>query len=225
MAVPARADALRPWLGGLALLVAFVAIAAVPTLSTQNIDLSADVVNSDLRNDVQVLSGNVRITQGEMSMEAEEATVTGFQSDSSRWTFERSVHIRTSDADLRSDSASAVFSKGRISEAIVKGTPALFEQRNASADSDVRGRAKVIEYDFVKGTVKLNEDVWFSYGGNEFRGNTVVYNVNDERVVVNPGGTNSGGRVNITIRPGTGQIIPGSKTPAPQEPSQPEKKE
>ena len=56
----------------------------------------------------------------------------------------------------------------------------------------------------------MTEDVWFSYGGNEFRGNTVVYNVNDERVVVNPGGTsNSGGRVNITIKPGTGRQLPG----------------
>ena len=42
----------------------------------------------------------------------------------------------------------------------------------------------------------MTEDVWFSYGGNEFRGDTVIYNVNDERVVVNPGGPgNSGGRV------------------------------
>ena len=39
--------------------------------STENINLAADVVNSDLRNDIHVLSGNVRITQGEMSMEAE----------------------------------------------------------------------------------------------------------------------------------------------------------
>ncbi len=95
----------------------------------------------------------------------------------------------------------------------------MFEQLDAAADKNVRGRANVIEYDFATGTVKMTQNVWFSYGGNEFRGDTVIYNVKDERVVVNPGGNGTGGRVNITIRPGSGQGLPGGmtlpKNPAP----------
>lgn len=205
------------------LLATSAAHAAVPTLAGGEIKLSADVVNSDPRNDVHVMSGNVRITQGPMSMQAEQATATDLQSDHSRWTFERSVHIQTADADLKSNSASAAFSGGTIAAAVIKGSPATFEQRNPSADKNVRGRANVIEYDFAKGTVKLTDNVWFSYGGNEFRGNTVVYNLQDERVTVNSTGVNQDGktpgRVDITIRPGTirpdtlrpgtGQVIPG----------------
>lgn len=215
MAVPKRAD--LPVLAALPLFVALGASAAVPELGSEAINLSADVVNSDPRNDVHVMSGNVRVTQGQMSMEAEQATATALRSDHSRWTFERSVQIRTAQADLKSNTASAVFAAGQIAEATVKGTPASFEQRSATADKNVRGRANVIEYDVTKGTVKLTQDVWFSYGGNEFRGDTVIYNINDERVVVNPGGNNSGsgGRVNITIRPGSGTILPGSQ-PTPQ---------
>jgi lipopolysaccharide transport protein LptA len=122
------------------------------------------------------------------------------------------VHLRSAAAELRSNTASASFTSGQIAAATVRGTPAVFEQRNAAADKNVRGRAHVIDYDFSKGTVTFTQDVWFSYGGNEFRGDTVVYNLRDERLVVNPTGTSSSGsgRVNITIRPGGGLNLPGT---------------
>ena len=46
----------------------------------------------------------------------------------------------------------------------------------------------MIEYDFVAGIVKLTDNVWFSNGKDEFRGDVVIYNVRDERVQINPGG-------------------------------------
>ena len=206
------------------------AYAAAPTLSGGEIKLSADVVNADPRNDVHVMSGNVRITQDAMSMEAEQATATALQTDHSRWSFERAVHIQTPEADLKSDWASAVFAGGLVAEAVVKGSPATFEQRNpASPDKTVRGRASVIEYNFTKGTLTLTDNVWFTYGGNEFRGNIVVYNLNDERVTVNSAPVNPNGkppgRVNITIRPGAGQIIPGKPDKPANDNGQSEKKE
>lgn len=213
MAVPKQAEDFMRWMAVALLGPSFLVHAAAPTLSTENIDLAADVLNSDTRNDVHVMSGNVRITQGELSIESDRATATGLQTQNSNWTFERNVHLRSINADLRSDSADAAFVAGRIREATVQGSPATFEQRGAAADKNVRGRANVIEYDFAGGTVKMTQNVWFSYGGNEFRGDIVVYDLNDERVVVNPGGnTTSGskGRVNITIRPGSGIVRPGS---------------
>jgi lipopolysaccharide transport protein LptA len=223
MGVRTQVESSARWLGLCGLLLALSAYAVAPKLSTENIQLSADLLSSDLRNDVQVLTGNVRITQGVMSMEAEQATVSGFQSDHSQWTFEKAVHIRTATADLRSDTADAAFASGQISMATVRGTPATFEQLAAAVDKKVSGRANIIEYDFLKGTVRMTQNVWFSYGGNEFRGDVVVYYVNDERVVVNPGGSNTTGnsRVNITIRPGSGITMPGTK-PGPKQPTTPE---
>lgn len=174
-----------------------------PQLSTENINLSADVLNSDTRNDVHVLSGNVRITQGQMSMQAQQATATAMQSDHSRWTFERDVRIHTADAELKADSANAAFLSGRLATAVARGAPAYFEQHSPDVAKNVRGRANLIEYDFAKGSVRLSQNVWLSYGGNEFRGDLVVYDVKDEKVVVNPDGQSSGNRVNITIRPGS----------------------
>ena len=209
------------------LLSAAAAWSATPALSsTENINLAADVLNSDARNDVHVMNGNVRITQADMFIEAQQATAKGLQTDHSTWTFERDVHLQSLAADLRSNTANAVFANGRIAAATVRGTPATFEQRNVGANKNVRGRANVIEYDFGKGTVTLTQDVWFSYGGNEVRGDTVIYNLRDERVVVNPTGTSASGsgRVNITIRPGSGIKVPGAEEKRPAT-TEPEKKE
>ncbi|MGH8178623.1 MAG: LptA/OstA family protein [Steroidobacter sp.] len=190
---------------------AFVCLSAVFVLDCQaaetapserSFEWTADVLNSDFRSDTHHLLGNVRVTQGAMSIEAQTATAQDPRSESgsSRWTFRDSVHIRTAQADLQSDLASASIVAGKIAHARVEGAPALFEQRGASADRQVRGRAGVIEYDFNAGVVRLTDQVWFSNGKDEFRGDVVVYNVRDERVQINPGGQSSG-RVRGIIRP------------------------
>ena len=158
----------------------------------------AEVVTSDFRTDTLEISGNVRVTQGPMSIEAGAAKASDVRSENSRWTFENSVHIVTSEAELQSDSASAAVVGGQLARARAEGSPAQFEQRGGSADRQVRGRAGVIEYDFVAGIVKLTDNVWFSNGKDEFRGDVVIYNVRDERVQINPGGQ---GRVRGIIRP------------------------
>jgi lipopolysaccharide transport protein LptA len=163
-----------------------------------------DVAELDLRNDTHVLTGNVHVVQGPTSIDAARATANALQTPRTRWTFNKDVHIKTADADLKSDSASAAFIDGKVATAVAKGSPATFEQRRPgsgkTAERLVKGRAGTIDYDLSKGIVTLSDQVWFSYGGNEFRGDVVIYNVRDERVTVNPGGQNSG-RVNITVAP------------------------
>ena len=166
----------------------------------------AEVVTSDFRTDTLEFSGNVRVTQGPMSIQAGAAKASDVRSENSRWSFQKSVHIVTSEAELESDSASAAVVGGQLARARAEGSPAQFEQRGGRADRQVRGRAGVIEYDFIAGIVKLTDNVWFSNGKDEFRGDVVVYNVRDERVQINPGGQ---GRVRGIIRPQS------SKAPAP----------
>jgi lipopolysaccharide transport protein LptA len=180
--------------------VALTGVAAQTRPVEHPVEYGADVVNSDFRSDTLDLSGNVRVSQGPMSIEAQAATAKDFQSDNSRWTFKDGVHIRTAQADLQSNTANASFVNGQIADARVEGSPAQFEQRGANADNQVRGRAGVIEYDFRKGVVRLTDGVWFSNGKDEFRGDVVIYNVRDERVQINPTGQASG-RVRGIIRP------------------------
>jgi lipopolysaccharide transport protein LptA len=183
----------------LLVLIATSSLAAEPVLE-RSFAWSADVLSSDFRSDTLDLSGNVRVTQGPMSIEAGSAKANDFRSEKSRWRFQDSVRIRTAEADLKANSASAVFTKGQIADARVEGSPAQFEQLGGPADRQVRGRAGVIEYDFQAGVVKLTDEVWFSNGKDEFRGDVVIYNVRDERVQINPDGR---GRVQGIIRPQT----------------------
>jgi lipopolysaccharide transport protein LptA len=178
-----------------------------------------DLAELDLRNDMHVLTGNVHVVQGLTSIDAARATANALQTPRTRWTFDKDVHIKTADADLKSDSANAAFVNGKMASAVAKGTPAYFEQRRAgsekSAERLVKGRAGTIDYDLAQGIVKLSDQVWFSYGGNEFRGDVIIYNIRDERVTVNPGGQNSG-RVNITVAPkALDNKSPNKSTPKP----------
>ena len=178
------------------------------------LQVDADDGEFDLRKSEQHLRGNVRISQGEMSIDAAEAVGSGESTENSRWTFSKDVRVKTRDANMRSNSATAAIVNGQVTQATVRGTPAVFEQRSPTTDKQIQGRAAQIDYDIAKGIVKLTNDVWFSYGGNEFRGDVVLYNVRDEKVVVNPAGQ-SNGRVNIRIRPRNGvKIQPATPAPA-----------
>jgi lipopolysaccharide transport protein LptA len=176
----------------------------------------ADVVTSDFRTDTLEISGNVIVTQGPTSIQAGAAKATDVRSENSRWSFQQSVHIRTSEAELQSDSANAAIVGGQLARARAEGSPAQFAQRAVRENGQVRGRAGVIEYDFVAGIVKLTDNVWFSNGKDEFRGNVVIYNVRDERLQINPGGE---GRVHGIIRPertNTTAPAPAPTQPQPQ---------
>jgi len=172
---------------------------------------SADVLSSDFRSDTLDMTGNVRLRQGPVSIEAQNATARDFRSQNSRWTFEDAVHIRTAEADLQSSSASASVVNGEITAARVQGSPAVFKQRGRQAGSEVHGRAGTIEYDFAAGIVTLTQEVWFSNGKDEFRGDVVIYNVRDERIQINPAGT-SPGRVRGIIRPRDDQDAPQTRS-------------
>jgi lipopolysaccharide transport protein LptA len=180
-------------------------------IGDEDLQVDADDGEFDLRKSETVLRGNVRVRQGAMSITSEEAAGTG-PTENSRWTFSRSVRVKTNEAEMRSNTATAAIVNGEVRQATVKGSPAVFEQRSAAIDKLVQGRAGEIDYDVAKGIVKLTNDVWFSYGGNEFRGDVVVYNVRDEKVVVNPAGQ-SNGRVNIRIKPRNGVKIEPAETP------------
>jgi lipopolysaccharide transport protein LptA len=193
-----------------ALLASHAFAAAPPAALDSNFSWSADVLNSDFRNETLDLSGNVRVKQGPMSIQAGSARGRDLRASTSRWTFEKAVHIQSDEADLQSNSASAAVVNGQITEARVEGTPARFEQRGAPDGQQVRGRAGVIEYDISKSIVTLSNQVWFSNGKDEFRGDVVIYNVRDERVQINPGG--SAGRVRGVIRPKqTGNKVQGQQ--------------
>lgn len=162
---------------------------------------SFDTSEVDFRSDTAELNGNVRVTQGLNSIEAQEATVNAFRSENSQWEFRQDVRVRTAEAELKSQTAEATFKDEVLTEARAQGSPAQFQSIGAAAEATLaRGRARLIEYDIRHETVRLSGEVWFGYGKDEFRGETIIYYLRDERVVVNPPGE-APGRVRGIIRP------------------------
>jgi lipopolysaccharide transport protein LptA len=160
-----------------------------------------------------VLFRDVVITQGSVRVAAGRARATGLDFDDSTWTFSEDVRIDVDGGKLRSGDATVTFARNRVARAVIRGAPASFEQRLAGARGTARGRAGTIEYDLVKGTVRLTDDAWLSDGRSEIRGRNLLYDLAGQRVEA---GATAGGqeRVQITIRPG-------AAAPPPAEPPSP----
>lgn len=184
--------------GLLAAALAF-ASAAAPVNSQAPINLEAASSDFDYRNNT-LLFRRVKITQGPLTVEAQEASATGLEFVNAQWTLKGQVRISVPDGRLASDSATVSFRDNQIVRAQVIGSPAVFEQRLEKTEQLAQGRAASIEYDVRNGTVRLAGDAWLSDGQNEIRGNTLVYDIARQRVAANPGETEPGG-VRITINP------------------------
>jgi lipopolysaccharide export system protein LptA len=181
---------------------------------SQPIQLEASSSDFDYKNS-RLLFHDVRIAQGGLAIEADQATATGLDFKDSQWLFAGHVKITVPDGSLQSDEAHISFTANLINSADITGTPARFEQKRDKAVA--RGRAARIVYQPAAGTLRLMEDAWLSDGSNEISGNTLVYNVREQRVLANPGEQGSG-RITITINPKKSEQKPEQKPEPRPEP-------
>ena len=166
----------------------------------QAISLDAQSSELDYKNN-NLIFRKVRITQGDMSVAADQAQATGLDFENSRWVFRGNVKITMVDqGQLTSDEAEITFVKKLLSKAIVNGNPAAFEQRIAKTGKLAQGRADSIDYDVAKGVVHFSKNAWLSDGQNEIRGESLKYNVLAQNIVAESAEQGSQ-RVHIIITP------------------------
>jgi len=176
------------------------------------IDLQAASSDFDYKNN-SLLFKRVKITQGPMQVMAQEASATGLNFDNSEWKFTGDVQILVPDGKLESSSAQVTFRDNEIVRAVIKGSPASFEQKLKDKDQLARGKAETIEYDVRASTVHLSGQAWLSDGQNEARSDTLIYDIGKQRVVANPNEKDPGG-VHFTILPKSQPQAP-RKEPSP----------
>jgi lipopolysaccharide export system protein LptA len=164
---------------------------------SQPVQLEARSSDFDYKKNTLVFHG-VRIAQGALAIEADEGTATGLDFKESAWRFQGNVKIMLPDGSLSSDEARINFAANLIATAEITGTPARFEQKRDKGIA--RGRAARISYQPVAGVVRLSGDAWLSDGNSDISGQTLVYNMRDQRVIANPD-EQSNQRVRITINP------------------------
>jgi lipopolysaccharide transport protein LptA len=176
-------------------------LGAEATRCAEKIVLSAVPLDIDYRNN-KARFREVVITQCDLRIEAAEANVAGgLDFENGEWTVSGNVRINAEGGNLRSDKAVVQFRNNLISQAIITGAPAEFEQQRKDGTTS-RGHARTISYEPGSGTVKLRENAWLSSGCNELKGEQLVYNIKTQRVEGQPqsvSGTPS--RITITIQP------------------------
>ena len=200
----------------------FAAAGQTRQIGSRDLPINLEAASSDFdyKNNA-LLFRRVKITQGELQVEAQEARATGLNFENSEWLLSGSVRIVVPDGRLDSNQANVTFRDNDIVLAVIRGKPARFEQRLEDSGQLARGEAGTIEYNVKAGTVRLSGGAWLSDGSNEIRGDTLVYDIGAERVVANPDEKDPGG-VRITINPSRPQEAPGpDRKPAPGGESEP----
>jgi lipopolysaccharide transport protein LptA len=160
-------------------------------------------VNINYRDNSAVLL-DVTIRQCDNSIEAGEARSTGGVAfENSRWTFSGGVRIKAGGGHMRSEKAVVEFRNNLISEAIITGTPAEFEQKRTDGNTST-GHANNITYEALSQKVSFKQNAWLSDGCNEITGDQLVYNILAQKVEGQPRTSTAqagGGRIRITIQP------------------------
>ena len=119
------------------------------------------------------------ITQGKISITADEATATSIVFDtSSEWRFKGHVRVAVDAGLLTADSAVFTFADKRLARGELGGN-ATFED----AQTNDKGGAGKLVYDYKARTLQLSDNPWVHKGGNEIHGGCdLLYDLEEKRV-------------------------------------------
>jgi lipopolysaccharide transport protein LptA len=183
----------------LAALALQTSVCVAAHVEQQAILIEAQSSEMDFKNN-NLIYRKVRITQGTMSVAADQAQGSGLNFDNSHWVFRGNVKMVMQQGQLTSDEADITFTNKLLSKAVVNGKPAAFEQRLAKTGKLAQGHADSIDYDVIKGVVHFSKNAWLSDGQNEIRGESLKYNVLAQSVVAEAS-EQASQRVHIIITP------------------------
>jgi len=174
--------------------------AQLPDIELQKtlpIALDADSSEFDRKNDKLLFSG-LRITQGSLHIEADEAEASRLDFENSQWTFTGNVVIENVGTKAFCDHAEILFKDHLIENARMSGSPVKFSQIRPEDDSVTRGRANIMEYSLQDGIIRMSEDAWLSDGANEVSGNRITYDLVREYIMAD---ADESGQVRMKINP------------------------
>jgi lipopolysaccharide transport protein LptA len=172
---------------------------AAAHVEQQNIVLDAAYSEMDLKSN-NVIFHKARISQGNMSIAADQAQGSGLDFDNSHWVFRGNVKITMEQGTLASDEADVAFAKKLLAKAVVNGKPAVFEQKLAKLGKTAKGHADSIDYDVSKGIVHFSKNAWLSDGDREIQGESLKYNLLTQTIIAEAS-EQASQRVHIIITP------------------------
>lgn len=189
---------LRCGLAALAIVCPCLAFAQADE-NPQTISLEATTTSIDRASNTFSIEG-VRITQGDLRLEADVATASGLDFAASEWRFSGNVSIAIESALITAESAVFSFDSHQLVMGELLGNPVSFEETEPQRDDGpVRGTSNRVYYDNVEATVRMEGDAALVVGPNEIRGCDLIYDLNQEQVA--SGTSDCGEPFSIRIEP------------------------
>lgn len=183
----------------LAAVILLIALnAAVAQDDPQPISLDAESSLFD-RQTNRVEFRRLTISQGDMSISADEAIATGLDFEEGEWRFSGNVTFTVESARIDADSALMTFVDNELQTAELVGDPATLEDLGDPDADPVRGGASRLVYDNAAQVMRMLDGAWFASGQNEFRGCDLIYDLEKEQLT--SGSSDCGEPVVITIVP------------------------
>ena len=194
------------------LLAPVLATAQVPDLDMRlPMDIDADNTTIDGKNSMIVFSG-LRLTQGRISIQADEGRATRMELEDSYWHFSGNVVIDVGTGRIQCDSAELYFDEFRLRNAIVTGSPAIYDLQRAGTDEVTHAEAGRLDYNLDTGVIRFSQEATITEGGNQITSNVLVYNIAEQRINADSTGAEDG-RVRITYTPANGIELPEDAIP------------
>lgn len=176
---------------------------AATILPVSNAPIALDAESSEYdRNEDRLLFRRVRITQGDLSIAADQAVANDLDFAASTWEFVGHVELAGQGARILANSASIRFSNHQLVHATAAGAPATFERDASPELRALSGDAEVIDYDALESRLELRGGARLIDGANRFNGHKLVYLLEEDRLLASSNGT-SDQQISVVITPST----------------------
>ena len=207
---PANNPLFRHSLGVLLLIPALAFGQATDLDMRLPMDIDADNTTIDGKNSMIIFSG-LRLTQGRISIQADEGRATRMELEDSYWHFKGNVVIDVGNGRIQCDSAELYFDEFRLRSATVTGMPAIYDLQRPGTEDVTHAEAGRLDYNVDTGVIRFSEQATITEGGNQISSKVLVYNIAEQRINADSTGEDDG-RVRITYTPANGIELPDELT-------------
>ena len=171
------------WLGIVtSLVLPLVAGAQVNDLDMRlPMDIDAYNTTIDGKNSMIIFNG-LRLTQGLVSIQADEGRAIRMELEDSTWNFTGNVIIDVGAGHIECDTAELFFDEFRLRRAVVTGSPAIYDLSRPGSEEITHAESGRLDYDIDKGVIEFSEQATITEGGNQISSTVLVYNIVEQRI-------------------------------------------
>jgi lipopolysaccharide transport protein LptA len=165
------------------------------------VSLNAESMDIDGKNSMLLYRG-MRVTQGNISIVADEGRASKLDFEDSIWHLTGNVIIDAENGHVECETADLRFSDHQLQVATITGSPATFRLKRPDSDQLTYAEAGRLEYDLARNIIEFSENATITEGGNEISSSYLLYNITEQRINARSNGEGDE-KVKVIYTPGT----------------------